>query len=1016
MNIKSLFIVIALSSASCIGADAILDFTNGVNTSPVVTPTSTGARITFNSTTSTNLNALNVTNGATVGGEVVASAFAGDISRTTGNAWINANAVWGIKGDGVTDNTTELLTMRTWLRSNDNSRIIFTNGTYLYTNPFWLTGVKNVEVDGGFGLFRNTKTNIEHHFAGSISLAVNLDFFWNLGTGVGDELSGRLAEEEPCLINTVTNGSTNIVLQVSTNSSKFASNDWAYVYGWTGPSVSYPPNGKFSEFVRIRSSVGGEITIADPLKNYYDQRWYGEQGATHGAPAAILPLNRPRFHIAEKIVLRKMRFGFSPGIPQDDLSFLNQGAIMAMSSLEMVIEDCEMGNLGIGQNGTAKVMRSKIRFTEPDGSSERIEFDDCDLENIVTAGPKLVTVKNSRLYNRIELYSQNGTVVENCDFYGKNPSYPIHIMTTDATAMDQITIGNSRFHNPNAYIVHGGGTRSIFVDSSTQITNLLTTVLGSDGAGNNLMPGVTLTHVGGTNTGNVQNIVTNGSATNYIIEATFRRQPISGEEYRYSLVRSIEINNATMPGRLSNNIPYVVYPGAEKISIYPLTNDGSFVGNNNGSATNITFRIGPGSSSRGESVTMYGNMLFDGETNSIGYDGVLRPEYVRVKTGVVIGNTSTPNPYAYSLATLYGVKAGGNIATDGSFNGNGSGLTNIPASSIVGGTGSTNQTTSGFDDTFQGSVTVQSNLTVHGTLNATNLVLNTLTLDGPIEDTNGNPASVTFSNVTATGVIRGVAELTNAVVRQSLSVDGDVQVTNSLHDAQMTIDSDINSGGTIAGSALVASNAITASTFATANGTNFAVDSSGNGMLGNVKMTNGTVTAAGFVGNGSGLTNIPAAAITGLSTNGFPETTNSSINSTTGNGVFGGSAFTNQSMTSGGVGWDQLNGGRFVSGRFIHPSGRTHLTENPIGYAEYKGYSGHRFILSDDSVAFLIDTNAVVVSGSIYGNGGGVTNVPLTSASGVGLQLGAFTNGICGRIPIVISNVTYYLTLSTNVP
>jgi hypothetical protein len=516
------------------------------------------------------------------------------LSNRFEGGWINANAAWGIKGDGVTDNTTALLTMRTWMRNHDGAMVKFTNGTYHYQTPFFFMGVRNFEADGGNAAWINT-ANYVTHMMEAVALSINPDYFWNCGQGVGDEISGRTAEEEPNLIQSVNAGSTNVTLITATSTNKFASNSWALVYGWTGIDLGYPPRPMFFEWQRIQGfTAGGVVNFQTPLKNRYDSRWWGMMGATKGAPAAILPLNRAKFNVAERVVLRNFRFqGWQAGnlYPDTGNDHVGHGVLFAFAVNNLLVENCEMGNLSPTMSQNMVIRHCKIGFTEPDALIENLLFDDCDIEYVAgLSGIKNVKFKSCRLLNSFGCEARNA-VLEDCDVYC-HPGNTYQLNTSGGAPVNSFKTKDCRFWQdplePIA-LVNGGSECFFFCQSSTSATNLLTTDLGTNQWNYSLFPGKRLTHVGGTNEGVLLNMVTNGSATNYILEASFTRQPIAGELYRFSVVKDIAIVDKILPRGPSAFSRDFIYPNAERMTVTPNTNAFTpFLLSKNGAATNVT--------------------------------------------------------------------------------------------------------------------------------------------------------------------------------------------------------------------------------------------------------------------------------------------------------------------------------------------------------------------------------------------------------------------------------------------
>ena len=803
--------------------------------------------------------------------------FAGNISavRFTGlhSGWISANDVWGVNGDGVTDNTSALLAMRTWLRSNDNQRITFTNGTYLYSTPFWLMSVRNIEIDGGDAAFINT-ANYTNHVVEAFALAINAAYFWNLGTGIGNEYGTRIAEEEPDLINSVAAGATNIALLTATSTNKFGSNEWAFVYGWTGIAQSAIP--LFKELVRIHSfSAGGVVNFQAPLKNNYDARWFGVQGAAHGAPAAIVSLDRDRFRMAERIVLRNMRFKGWPPNNLDDFGndHQGQGMIQASSANEIILDHIETGNLTCGQNGSVVVTRSKIGFSEPDTMIGSIRFDDCDIEYLVgVTGVGGLEVNNCRLLTQFKS-AANNTVLQNCDIYstggGANP--PFQLDTSDGSPVNSFSVVDCRFWQDvgtNMALINSGGERWFFCESSDSATNLYTTDLLTNRWNISLAPGKKLTQVSGTNEGVVLNVVTNGSATNYIIEASFTRQPIVGEAYRFAIVKDISIVNPILAKGASTAPTWVIYPNAERISRFPeTTNHPSIhIYATNGTGRNLTTF---GLTNFG--MVMNGNTTYPtGSVWNIGAP-MKAPRKIYVGEALLVGSnavTSTPGDVGIARDSApaagylnFGNSSGKNFGWDGSvwrfyagsvvpasttinlgvstepwsnsyarfFYGSGAGLSNLVAqppdatltnlAALADGAGMLTNNGAG----VLGYMTIPSGA---GSTNLTDDGTNVIA-QGDITAVNVNAQGITISNAAG-----GFAAVRNADGTNTVELDGDTGT------------------GTFSN--------VVAQAFTTPSATNFAVGPTGNGVLGGVAHTNGTLTTAGRGGYG---TNNPQAKL-----------------------------------------------------------------------------------------------------------------------------------------------------------
>jgi hypothetical protein len=201
--------------------------------------------------------------------------------------------------------------------------VIFSPGTYQYTNNRWLWSVQNIIIDAYGASFQCTTTTA--YEVNEIPL-YNGEMFDSAGNvpfgGEGQSYT------DGYLINTANAGAPSVTTTTAANAGNFTAGEEVIVFGYDQQGVdSYPPNVRYFDYMTVASADAstGVITFTSDtsLKNFYDSRWEDTanidsiSGFNAGAPR-ILGLNRSDWSMANFIWVRGATFLGNPTYPHSN--------------------------------------------------------------------------------------------------------------------------------------------------------------------------------------------------------------------------------------------------------------------------------------------------------------------------------------------------------------------------------------------------------------------------------------------------------------------------------------------------------------------------------------------------------------------------------------------------------------------------------------------------------------------------------------------------------------------------
>lgn len=193
---------------------------------------------------------------------------------------------FGAVGDGATDNVTAMLAFNAFARAQSAAgkrvELYIPPGTYNYdggstSKPYlWLNQIRKLRIVGYGAIFQNTYSVTLH----------GANFAAELAWGQ----QSRTHLQDGFLINTVTKGSTAVILTSVGDASHFATGDWVMVGSYNIQMYGYPPNLDRFDFCQITSVSGAVINLSRAL-NYEHRSTFPDGTDAHGK-ARIYPLNR----------------------------------------------------------------------------------------------------------------------------------------------------------------------------------------------------------------------------------------------------------------------------------------------------------------------------------------------------------------------------------------------------------------------------------------------------------------------------------------------------------------------------------------------------------------------------------------------------------------------------------------------------------------------------------------------------------------------------------------------------
>ncbi|TIN26411.1 hypothetical protein [Mesorhizobium sp.] len=356
--------------------------------------------------------------------------------------------MFGAMGDG-SDQSAALGAMASYGRAKHHLRVQLTPGkTYAYTNPLFLTGIRDSLIIEGWGAsFQNIRAStigVDGQLANYECLVFPTLFYDHeqelLGTSSSQYVYGPLIE-------TVAAGGTKITLQQGGSSADFVVGQRAIVYGFAMQENGFPNTSRYFEYVRITAVDGLELTVDQPLVFSYFSDWpVVARDALYQGPPRILSLCRAGFQETNYIEINGLHLKADPGWPNGAGGTIHRnGRIQAGNARRFVLNKV-LGDGGMYvvtgghfiDNGSS--FRGQV---EVDKFIEQAEFKSVDYGSfsqgtgcrrvIISAGSLIRKMNSIDALNRVEVRDSviDGQAVETARIFNGTFGTPHSIFTNN---------------------------------------------------------------------------------------------------------------------------------------------------------------------------------------------------------------------------------------------------------------------------------------------------------------------------------------------------------------------------------------------------------------------------------------------------------------------------------------------------------------------------------------------------------------------------------------------------------
>jgi hypothetical protein len=284
--------------------------------------------------------------------------------------------MFGAVGNGVTNDDIALQGMASVGRARKRLQMRGLKGkTYTYSQPFWLSGIQNVDIDGAGCSFRNilgSRTPEIFDIVNYVGLALPC------ATNTYAHNCRRSFTELGTRIATVASGAR-IVEALELHSVK--AGDRVLIYGFDRQvTASDPPCARYFEVNFVERTEGEQIILRAPLRYSYDSRWFDGLHFSNGGTPRILSLDRQNFTQIERFHIRNITIDPNPAWNTTLATPERNGRLQIYGCDEVVLENVTSQSLYVGQVGYFRA--ESCTFTnvvEIDKLIDKIYFKVCDL-------------------------------------------------------------------------------------------------------------------------------------------------------------------------------------------------------------------------------------------------------------------------------------------------------------------------------------------------------------------------------------------------------------------------------------------------------------------------------------------------------------------------------------------------------------------------------------------------------------------------------------------------------------
>ncbi|MER9242385.1 hypothetical protein [Mesorhizobium sp. M0633] len=207
--------------------------------------------------------------------------------------------------DAAVDESTAAAAMGDWARARGRLHIRLTPGRkYSYTNPLWLTGIRESLIIDGYGAsFQNIRASTHgvHSIFANNECLVFPSIFYRGGRSLIGTVTPPYEYGE--LIETVAAGTMTVTLSSGEAPSSFVVGERALIYGFATQTAAFPNTSVYFEYVVITAINGLELTVAEPLRFHYHSDWpIVADSAEYKGPARIISLVRDSTYLETKYI------------------------------------------------------------------------------------------------------------------------------------------------------------------------------------------------------------------------------------------------------------------------------------------------------------------------------------------------------------------------------------------------------------------------------------------------------------------------------------------------------------------------------------------------------------------------------------------------------------------------------------------------------------------------------------------------------------------------------------------
>lgn len=325
----------------------------------------------------------------------------------------------------------------------------FSPGAYTYTNNRWLYGVLKVIVDAYDCTFQCITPDSNN---------ANGQPLWNGGIfdASGDTPWPHASYTTGYKFSTAQAGALSITTTTAADAGNFAAGDPVLLYGYDQQGSGYPPNPRYFEYKEVLTANAGTgvVTFVDPVKLFYDSRWWDTLysdgvGALQGAPR-ILNLHRGNFTHPTLIWIKGATFLANPVTPASNA--------LVVVAKQVIYTDVTAPHINIGECGSVYLKRC---FGDGYGIVPDKVVDSLVVEHSIADGVSSgntqsmsngqgcnsIALIRSKFYGAIYQVGPRALQVSGCDIYPV-PANAAGINSTSGSApIRALSVDNTRVFN-----------------------------------------------------------------------------------------------------------------------------------------------------------------------------------------------------------------------------------------------------------------------------------------------------------------------------------------------------------------------------------------------------------------------------------------------------------------------------------------------------------------------------------------------------------------------------------------